>query len=298
LTSNTELREPIGIAGSGRVAQSLGRLLLQQGEHVACVASRDPEHAARAAAFIGSGVEPVSLAELSRKTLRFILAVPDGALPAVIRTLAKSAERGAIALHTSGVRDIEDFPPLQDVGATCGTFHPLQSISDPMQGCADLRGATFAISGQPAAVGWARHLAGLLEGRAVEIPPGRRPLYHAAAAMASNYSVALLDAASELMAEAADTTREDALRLLAPLVRVSVNNTLERGAEAALTGPIERGDAGTVALHITAISFAPERIRHLYAAADCRRWPLRAGEACPHPLRMKLNCFSERQLDE
>lgn len=267
MTTTTNCLEPIGIAGSGRVARALGRVLRERGERIACIASRDSERAAEAAEFIGGGVEAVSYAALAGKVRRLIIAVPDGALKSVIETLSLSATRGGIALHTSGARELEDFAPLQAAGFSCGTLHPLQTIASPEQGYAVLPGATFAVSGDDVAVEWARHLVKQLGGIAVTIPAGRRPLYHAAAVMASNYSLALLEAASELMALATDTSQDEALRMLAPLARAALENGLERGPLAALTGPIERGDTGTVELHLSALGAAPERIRVLYAAA-------------------------------
>jgi predicted short-subunit dehydrogenase-like oxidoreductase (DUF2520 family) len=267
LNPNAHRPDALGIAGAGRVAQALGRRLHQQGETVSFIASRDPQHAQAAARFIGESVRTVDYADLPRKAARLIIAVPDGALAQVIRLLAESAAPGGVALHTSGARDLEDFAPLQQAGYSCGTFHPLQAIADREQGCAALRHATFAVSGEELAVRWARELVERLEGNAVTIPSGNRPLYHAAAVMAGNYSLALLDAASELMALATNVRQDEALRMIAPLARVALENGLARGPVAALTGPIERGDAGTVALHLTALETAPTRIRHLYTAA-------------------------------
>ncbi len=262
----------MGIAGSGRVAQALGRLLRQQGERIVCVASRHPEHARAAADFIEAntpegGPERIAtcdLTELPRRAERLLIAVADSALEGTIATLARSAGAGGVALHTSGARDLEDFAPLQAAGWACGTLHPLQTVAD---GGASFRGASFAINGDAAAVHWARELAERLGGRAVSLLPGQRPLYHAAAVMASNYTIALLDAASELMAKATGAPRADALQMLAPLARAAMENALTRGPVAALTGPLERGDVGTVALHLEALETAPARLGQLYRAA-------------------------------
>jgi len=110
-----------------------------------------------------------------------------------------------------------------------------------------------------------------------------RPLYHAAAVMASNHLVALIDAAQGLLSEAAGVDRETALRALAPLVRSSVSNVLNHGPGAALTGPVERGDGATVAAHLQALAATP--VADLYRAAGlhtldlARRKGLDAGAA-------------------
>ncbi len=254
------------------MAQALGRRLRQQGECIICVASRHPEHARAAADFIAAGKteaspEPIAtceLVDLPRRAQRLLIAVTDGALGETIATLATAAGPGGVALHTSGARDLEDFAPLEARGWACGTFHPLQTVAD---GGASFIGTSFAIAGDATATAWARELAERLGGQAVSLLAGQRPLYHAAAVMASNYSIALLDAASDLMARATGAPREDALQMLAPLARAAMENALARGPVAALTGPIERGDVGTVALHLAALETAPARVGQLYRAA-------------------------------
>ncbi len=131
---------------------------------------------------------------------------------------------------------------------------------------AALRGAAFAVSGDGPGVEWAEQIVKLLEGQVLRIRPDARPLYHAAAVMASNYA-GLIDAAQSLLATAAGEDGDSALRALAPLVRTAVENIFERGPVAALTGPIERGDAGTVRLHLEALASAPRHIQDLHRAA-------------------------------
>ncbi len=245
----------------------MGRALRDRGEPVAFVAGRNKLNAQQAAGFIGEGVVAVDLSELAARASRLLLAVSDDALRTVAQTLSASATPGGIALHTSGARDVDELEPLRAAGFSCGTIHPLQTISTAAQGSRALRGAWFAVSGDARAVAWARDIAQSLEGRCLEIAPGGRPLYHAAAAMASNYLTALLDAASRLMSAATGADPEMALQALGPMVRAAVNNTLESGPAAALTGPIERGDANTIARHLSALSGVPEEIRGLYIAA-------------------------------
>lgn len=257
--------EPIGILGSGRLAQALGRLLLDEGAPVVCLAGRDPARTRLAAAFVGA--EGVPVAGLGSRAARIIIAVSDAALPEVAETLAAAPAGLEIALHTCGTRDIEELQPLRRRGIACGTLHPLQTVASPLQGVAALRGAAFAISGDAAAVLWAEEIVQRVKGQILKIPPAARPLYHAAAVMASNYVAALLDAAQTLLAAAAGKDRDAVLAALEPLVRASVENILARGPVAALTGPIERGDAATVRAHVTALAAATPEIRELYRAA-------------------------------
>jgi len=246
------------------VAQALGRLLAERGEPVVAVASRDPQRAAAAARFIG-GVEPAPLAMLARCG-RVLIAVSDGAIAEVAAALADAGMCRGAALHTSGARGPDALEALAAAGVSCAALHPLQTIATPEQGVVVLPGAVFAISGTGAARTWAEHIVTLLGGTALAILPERYPLYHAAAVMASNHLVGLMDAAVKLL-ELAGVAQEDALRALAPLATTSLTNALTLGPAPALTGPVERGDARTIELHLEALRLAPEPVRALYRAA-------------------------------
>jgi predicted short-subunit dehydrogenase-like oxidoreductase (DUF2520 family) len=152
---------------------------------------------------------------------------------------------------------------LQRTGSACGVLHPLQTIVSPEQGVENLKGISFGLAGDPAALAWGREIIALLDGREIPVTPGRMALYHAGAVMASNGMVALIDAAVRLMEEAG-IEYQSALDGLGPLSRATLNNVLASGPRAALTGPIARGDAETVRLHIDVLPEAPRDIGALY----------------------------------
>jgi predicted short-subunit dehydrogenase-like oxidoreductase (DUF2520 family) len=248
---------PIGIAGAGRIGQALGRLLRERGQPVVAIASRSAARASEGASFIG-GVDAVSYAELAGRAERIIIAVPDAAIAGIASVLAESGLRRGIVLHTCGA-----LSPVTMDGVSSGVLHPLQTVAAPSQGLAGLLGIAFAIEGDAAAIEWAEEIVALLDGEPLRIPPGKKALYHAAAVMASNYIVGLVDAAVMLMGEAG-VAEDRALRALAPLVRASAENALSLGPVKALTGPVERGDFETVANHLKALAEAPESIRDMY----------------------------------
>ncbi len=260
--------EPIGIAGAGRVAQALGRLLRDRGEPVVAVASRTAEHASVAAGFIG-GVEVVAYDELPKRCSRVLIAVSDDALASVAARLARGGMHGGAALHTCGARGAEAIAELARAGVSCGVLHPLQAVSSPEQGVGALPGATFAISGAGEAALWAERIVALLKGTALRVTAGREALYHAAAVVASNYVVGLIDASVELL-RAAGVAEDEALRAIRPLVETNARNALTLTPVRALTGPIERGDAETVALHLEALREAPSELRELYRVVGLR----------------------------
>lgn len=256
----------IAIAGAGPVAQALGKALQDCGFGIACVASRDLNHAKAAADFIGGDAHAVPYRDIPFHASHVLLAVADRAILPVAEELASSNGNLRVALHTCGNYGAEVLTPLTKVGVSCGGIHPLQTIRNPTQGAIALRSAAFAVSGDAEAIHWAEELATALSGHILHIRPDARPLYHAAAVMASNYIAALMDSAEQLML-AAGVPKQDALRALAPLAKASLDNVIRCGALEALTGPVVRGDAATVAAHMQGLETVEHSIAGLYQAA-------------------------------
>ncbi|MEO6323862.1 MAG: DUF2520 domain-containing protein [Thermoanaerobaculia bacterium] len=191
-----------------------------------------------------------------------ILAVADGAIQPLAESLARSLSFGAraIVLHCSGVLDVSALESLHRQGCAVGSFHPLQTFPDKTERPAAFRGVTFGIEGDLEARAMARKLADRLEGFAVEIHPGTKALYHLAAVLAGNGAVGLIGAARDAMT-AAGFERGQALAALGPLVLTSIEGALSRGPEAALSGPVSRGDDATLERHRAALrQWDPERL--------------------------------------
>jgi predicted short-subunit dehydrogenase-like oxidoreductase (DUF2520 family) len=183
-----------------------------------------------------------------------VVAVPDRAIAEVAARLASIGLHPSIPiLHTSGSRSTDVLAPLAERGHPVGSVHPLAAIADPIHGAERLAGATWGVEGEGAALALAERIVHACGGRALRIVPGGKPAYHAAAVFASNYAVALLGVAERLMEEAG-VHAEDARTALAALAAGAVENVAARGPAAALTGPIVRGDAETVALHLERLS--------------------------------------------
>ena len=257
--------DAIGIAGAGRMAQALGRLLFQRGLPIAVVASRSRSSAQRAARFVGPSVRAVDYSQLPAQAERLILAVADDALAEVAGTLEEAGMDRGLIIHTSGVWGPEVLSCLAEQGVSCASMHPLQTVAHPKQGVEKLPGSTFAIAGRGKAALWAKELVKLLDGQVLTIKPLAKPLYHAAAVVASNYIVAVIDAALLMMSKAGVAERQ-ARKALEPLVLAAAQNALSRGPVEALTGPVERGDGQTLAAHLSALEALPESVQGLYRA--------------------------------
>ena len=173
-------------------------------------------------------------------------------------------------------------------GVACGMLHPLQTIMTPEQGVSSLADATFGLVGRRRGdPEWADEIVEMVTGRAaarsLRIDADRLSYYHAGAVMASNALMAVLDAAMILLAHAG-VERDDALRAIGPLARTSLQNALASGPQAALTGPVVRGDAATVAAHTRGA--AERRSDGREAVRGGGDAPAAAGEAaraCPTP---------------
>lgn len=258
------------VVGPGRVGRSLAAGLEAAGEEV--------EIRGRPA-----GAEEASPPRPERPEddpSTVIFAVPDDALAAAVGAWAEgagpgpcgtsagadpsapghggptSSGPGPVALHTSGVHGPDVLDPLARAGFAAGTFHPLTSLAAPSADA--LRGVTFGVSGEAAAVERARALAGRLEGKVLELDPGEHARYHAAAVFASNFLAACLAVAGEELAAA--TGGRGGADDLAPLARAALGNALERGLPDGLTGPVERGDVETVRRHLATLSAGRRRL--------------------------------------
>jgi predicted short-subunit dehydrogenase-like oxidoreductase (DUF2520 family) len=183
-----------------------------------------------------------------------LLATPDEAIGDVAADLARDDSVGGhhVVLHLSGLLDRLALQALAFTGAGLGSFHPLQSIADPATAPDLLRGAYAGLEGDERALAAGEQLAHTLGMRPVRLAPGTKPAYHAGAVVASNYTVALA-AVAEQLARRAGVPAADAASLYLPLMRGTVAN-LELGPAGALTGPIRRGDEGTVRQHLAALT--------------------------------------------
>jgi predicted short-subunit dehydrogenase-like oxidoreductase (DUF2520 family) len=193
-----------------------------------------------------------------------ILAVPDSALAEVAHDVANlgPAPVGCVVLHLAGAFSTEVLAPLHARGFAVGSLHPLQAVADPWHSGDRLFGAAYALAGEPEAIALAKRLVIALNGLPLIISPSKRPIYHASAVVVSNYLIALLAFGVRLMMEAG-TTEADALAALLPLVHGTLENLEQLGVAASLTGPIARGDADTVRLHLARLS---DSDRALYSA--------------------------------
>jgi len=257
--------ERLVIVGPGKVGLALGHALAQADSVASLIyMGRRPEPPSHPLFLQGVAEYRYGLDQPPEGTTALILSVPDEALPELANALAARgpAPDGCPAIHTSGVQGADVLEPLNRVGYRVGTLHPLQAIAHPITGAERLVGSGFAVSGEREALAVIRRLVSILGGRAIQVPTHRRPLYHAAAVLGSNYLVALLGRTAALLQEAG-AGPDEAVEAVLSLAQGILHNVSEMGADGAQTGPIVRGDVEAVELHLRTLS--PDDAR-LYAA--------------------------------
>lgn len=260
----------VAVIGGGRVGLTLARALVRSGQAVTVLG----RHAEALPEPLESAT-PVWQPAIAAADV-VLIAVPDDAISEVALALARSGVVGAghVVLHTSGLHDRAVLAALYSSHAGLGSWHPLQTFARPLGEPEALAGSPVVIEGDERALAMGRELAALLHLRpVVEIAADRKALYHAAAVFASNYLVVLADMATRLTRDASGQPVPDTLFL--PLMRRTLAH-LSDGPAAALTGPISRGDAGTVARHLAALQ-GSERVVYLALATEALRLARQAG---------------------
>lgn len=258
----------LAIIGAGRVGRALGRRLHELGWKVGAVVTRSEPTARKAVRTIGAGR---AHARLTRQVLAaqiILITTPDRVLADVAAELARiGAEelQGRVVLHTSGAINSQVLEPLRNCGAAVGSMHPLQSFSGI--GIPPLEGKVFAIEGDSAAVRVARKIARSLGAIPASIEGSRKPLYHAAGAMAAGNVLALMEAATRMLVSVGMKRRE-AVRALLPLTRQVLDNFERLGPRPAWTGPLSRDDFAVVRGHFDALKDFPEEFTHAYEAVN------------------------------
>ena len=254
--------ERIGIVGAGAVGSALASALAAGGYRVTALMSRTPANAQAAASRIPGATATTDAEKLAGLADVIFLTVPDDA----IRTVAEGIpwRSGMAAAHCSGGVRIDALEAAEARGAVTGGFHPLQTFAGGGDAPPSLEGVAFAIeSRDPELRALLFRLAASLGGAGIDIDDDARALYHISGVIASNYLVASIAEAAKLWSQFG-YNHAQAMRALLPLVRGTVGNLERNGASYALTGPIVRGDVGTVAAHVAELRARMPSVLPLY----------------------------------
>jgi predicted short-subunit dehydrogenase-like oxidoreductase (DUF2520 family) len=261
----------VAVVGGGRVGLTLARALVLAGHRVVVLSRTSRALEAPLGTTVTAWED--SLSDLSV----VLLAVPDDRIGEVTERLARTGQihDGHVVLHISGRLDRSALAALDPAGAALGSLHPLQTFRN-QNGGGVLRDVPAIVEGDSRAVAVAIALATALEMTPIlEIPASGKPEYHAAAVFASNYLVVLAALAERL---GRDAGLDASWRLFVPLMRQTLEHLGDHDPASSLTGPIRRGDVGTVRAHLDALE---EPVRGLYAALGREALTLASAELEP-----------------
>lgn len=270
-------RPRICFIGAGRAGTALGVAFARAGWEVTGVASRDAAHRERFRELVPGARAFADAANVLDEGDLIFLTVPDDAIAGAAANLHLYS--GQALVHTSGALPASILAPAMAAGTSMASFHPLVAFADLDHSLEALQGATVALDGDESLLPVLAELAESVGARPVRLPEGGKPAYHAAAMLAAGGLVGLLDGIAQIAA-LADLDERQALAVYLPLARQALDNAERLGIDGALTGPLLRGDVGTVTAHLEVLGHAAPEALPLYVAIARRELAIarRRGE--------------------
>lgn len=254
-------RLAVGTIGAGRVGAVLAAALARAGHHAVAVSAVSRASLGRAESLVPQA-EVLAPDEVAARADLLLLAVPDDMLAGLVSGLAAAGtvRPGTLVAHTSGAHGYRVLDPLVGAGALPMALHPVMTFTGRDVDIERLAGACFGVT-SPAELRLAAEALVIEMGaEPVWVEEAQRLLYHAALATGANHLVTLVNTSADLLRQAGV---DNPTRMLGPLLGAALDNSLRHG-DGAMTGPVARGDAGTVRRHLETLS-APA-VRAAYVA--------------------------------
>jgi predicted short-subunit dehydrogenase-like oxidoreductase (DUF2520 family) len=247
-------RLAVGVISAGRVGSVLGAALARTG-HVVVGTSAVSQASRNRAEELLPGVPVEDPTEVARRADLVLLAVPDDELPGLVKGLVatESLRAGQIVVHTSGAQGVRVLEPAARLGALTLALHPVMTFTGREEDLQRMRAACVGVTAaDDDEVAWSvgEALVVEMEAEPIRVPEAVRPLYHAALAHGANHLITLVRDAADLLTNAGVANAE---RLLGPLLSAALDNALRHG-DRALTGPVARGDTGTLRKHLDVLA--------------------------------------------
>lgn len=276
----------LGFIGAGTVGSALAARLAGRGYPVVAVSSLSRASARKLAqAADGCRVFGNNQAVADNAELVFIT-TPDDAIAPVAAEV--NWHPGQSVVHCSGADSTDILQPAKEAGAKVGAFHPLQTFASPRQAIENIPGSTFALEAEEPLLGTLKDMAAALDGQWVELKAKDKVLYHAAAVFACNYMVTLTKLATDLW-QTFGVPPSQATQALVPLLRGTLHNIETIGIPNCLTGPIARGDIGTIAKHLDALKQTAPHLLSTYRELGRQTIPIAIAKG-------KINQSQAREL--
>ena len=251
-TTQETSRDSIAIIGLGKVGTAVGFLLRSAGYTIVAVASRSVSSIEQALPYTG-GEAFSSLSDAASRAECILITTGDDAIAPVCEEIVK---RGGVkpnnkVIHMSGAGGLDLLDAARRAGACVASIHPIQTFADVKGAIESIPGSTFGITADDEIKDWSVKIVRDLGGTPFFVPEAAKPLYHAAACMASNYLVTLMHMVEGIYTSLG-LTGEEAVHAFWPLVKGTIRNIETKGTIQSLTGPISRGDVSTIEKHLQA----------------------------------------------
>jgi predicted short-subunit dehydrogenase-like oxidoreductase (DUF2520 family) len=246
----------LGFIGAGTVGTALAVRLSSKGYQVVAVSSRRQTSAKNLAQVIGSCQALDNNQAVADAADIVFITTPDDTIAPVASEIQWHAGQGVV--HCSGADSTDILEPAKKLGANTGVFHPLQTFASVKQAIENMPGSTFSLEAEKPLLNTLKDMATALDGHWIELKAKDKVIYHAAAVFACNYLVTLVKLATDLW-QTFNVPPPKATQALLPLLRGTINNIDTIGIPQCLTGPIARGDTGTIRKHLNALQkIAPD----------------------------------------
>jgi len=261
----------LGFIGAGTVGTALSVRLKSKGYQIVAVSSRSKTSAEKLAQAVGgcqvlnSGQDVADAADL------VFITTPDDAIASVASQI--QWRKGQSVVHCSGAASTDILEPAKKLGAQVGSFHPLQTFASVEQAIDNIPGSTFAIEAEGPVLNTLKEMATALDGEWIELKGSDKVLYHASAVIACNYLVTLVKLATDLW-QTFNVPADKATRALMPLLRGTIHNLDTVGLPQCLTGPIARGDIGTITKHLDALQKSAPGLLSTYRELGLQTIPI------------------------
>lgn len=253
MTTHNNDNDRIAIIGLGKVGTAVGFLLRSAGYKIVAVASRSEQSLQRGLPYTGGRAFTNYLDAATTADCIFITTSDDAITDVCNELSANNAlNPGKKVIHMSGASGLDPLESARQKGAYVASIHPIQSFPDIENAIKNIPGSTFGITAVDEIKDWCIEMVEALGGTPFLVSETDKPLYHAAACMASNYLVTLMHMVLETY-RIMGLSHDEAIKACWPLVTATLNNIETKGAVQALTGPIARGDAGTIRKHLLAL---------------------------------------------
>lgn len=287
------MRMKIGFIGAGKVGFTLGKYFREQGVEVTGYCSRSIQSAKEAANFTHTAVYSSPEEVLSKSDVLFFT-VPDDAVKGCYEQLDRALLAGKILCHTSGAMTAQEgFPDIEAHVAFGYSVHPLFAISDKQSAYKEMAGVFFALEGSRARL---QEMQNWLQGLGLfvqQIKAASKGKYHAAAAIVSNQVTALFAQAQEMFAQCG-FSQDTARQALSGLFVGNAVHVATDGPVAALTGPVQRGDTGTLDKHLAVLDAREDKLLYVLLSRKLARLAKEKNPAYDEAAMEKF--LTEREL--